>query len=254
MLGKLRANMKAWKRGRSLFQGLTLFLFYACAPQTGSFTSECVLNDDQKTTLKGYWSVKPIPLAVQAVDFSPSEIGAIEAAIATWNDFFQQSKGFQLYLAGDNLLDVVSTGGSRLTNRTICTQQAVNTRGFTRHIMIYKVSSNWPYGSSVIGLTSTCPSRTANSTYPMYFSALMEINYQHFFGTGLPVPDLQTIILHELGHMLGLDHSCSGSGCSEAPDDYKEAVMYPSVGFDGTQGHTKRTLMLNDQHRANCLY
>jgi hypothetical protein len=254
----VRGQMGGWFKGmrqwRSLIQGAGVFLFFACAPQTGSFTSECVLNDDQRSTLMGYWSVKPIPLAVQAVDFSPSEVGAIEAAISTWNDFFQQSKGFRLYLAGENVLDVVSTGGTRITKRTVCTQQVVNSRGFTKHIMIYKVSSNWSYGSSVIGLTSTCPLRTANSSYPTFFSALMEINYQNFFGTGLPVPDLQTIVLHELGHLLGLDHSCTGAGCSDAPDDYREAVMYPSIGFDGTQGHTKRTLMLNDQHRANCLY
>lgn len=251
---KWRSDWAKWFRGREVFRGMLLALAFACAPQTGSFTSECVLNEDQKATLKGFWNVRPIPLAVTAVDFSPSETAAIEGAITTWNSFFQQSKGFQLYLAGSNLLDIVSAGGTRQTVRTICSQQAVNTRGFTKHIMIYKVSSAWSYGSQVIGLTSTCPSKTANAAYPIYYSAMMEINYQHFFGTGLPQPDLQTIVLHELGHLLGLDHSCSGTGCSEAPSEYLDAVMYPSVGFDGVQGRSKRVLQVNDQHRANCLY
>ena len=251
-------DAQKWQSVRSCFReisrGLLCFAIFACAPQTGSFTSECVVNSDQTGTLKGHWAFHPIPLAVQAVDFSPAELAMLQSAIDSWNSFFKESKGFALFLSGSSSLDVVSSGGARPTSRTICGTQAVNTKGFTRQLMIYKVNSGWSYGSSVIGLTSNCPSRTANAAYPSFYGGMMEINFQNFFNAGQKVPDLQSIVLHELGHLLGVDHSCSGNACASAPESYYEAVMYPSAGFNGNEGIAKRVIQLNDQQRANCLY
>lgn len=241
-------------RFREISRGIVCALIFACAPQIEPIATECALNADQKTTLRGHWSVHPIPLAVQAVDFSASELVSVQAAINTWNTFFQESKGFSLFLSGTSSLDVLGAGGGHPTTRTICSQQMVNEHGFTQHLMIYKVTSGWSYGSAVIGLTSTCPVSTSSSLYPIYSAGMMEINFQNFFVAGQPVPDLQTIITHELGHLMGVDHSCSGSGCASAPEDYIQAVMYPSIGFDGIQGRAKRVLQPNDQKRANCLY
>jgi len=88
----------------------------------------------------------------------------------------------------------------------------------------------------------------------------MEINYANFFSAGKPMPDLQSIVTHELGHLLGLDHSCSGTAtsgmpaCNQANTDYVNALMYPALGFNGAQGQVSRTIRTNDQQRANCLY
>ena len=84
----------------------------------------------------------------------------------------------------------------------------------------------------------------------MFTSAVMELNYVNFFRSGMPVPDLQSLVTHELGHLLGLNHSCVGAGCNGAPSDYINAIMFPSYN----PGSIKRALNSNDQGRANCLY
>lgn len=226
----------------------------ACAPGAGDTVTECVVSSDQSSLFKGHWPARPIPLAVVATDFSASELSTLENAIKTWNNHFEAAKGFSLYMSGSSELGQVSSGGTRVTSSTACSQTVIGPSGFTGRIMIYKNSSSWSYGSAVIGITSLCPVTTSNSQYRMFTSAVMELNWVDYFRSGKPQPDLQSVVLHELGHLLGLDHSCNGSNCSGATDDYREAVMYPALGFDGMVGRQKRTLKSNDQGRANCLY
>ncbi len=240
--------------GKSMVVGALIAFLAACAPQKTPVATECVANADQKALFKGHWSTHPIPLAVVANDFSVSELTALEEAISTWNSFFKESKGFELYLSGSTPLSTVSGGTSRVTSASACAQTIIGASGFKGKLMIYKTRSGWSFGSQVMALTSLCPVTTANSTYRMFTSAVMEINFQNYFNAGQPIPDLQSIVTHELGHMLGLDHSCTGNGCAEAPDDYVSAMMYPSLGFDGVNGRVRRDLNKNDQQRANCLY
>jgi hypothetical protein len=243
---------QSFTRNSSFFALAGMLL--SCAAQTGGVSTQCVVNADQASLFMGHWSSHPIPLAVEANDFSSSELAALEASIQTWNDFFTASKGFQLYLTGSSL-NTVSNGGTRVTQSTVCSQTLVGPNGFTNSIMIYKTRSGWTYGSAIMALTSVCPIVVSGSTYKKYVSGVMEVNFQNYFNSGQPIPDLQSIVTHELGHMLGLGHSCDGASCtSTMPANYSAAMMYPSLGFNGTAGEVKRDLNDNDQERANCLY
>jgi hypothetical protein len=98
------------------------------------------------------------------------------------------------------------------------------------------------------------------------YSAMIEVNFEDFFVEGKKQPDLRSIMLHELGHLLGADHSCDNNGkagfvnCNTLGEDdlsvsIFEAVLYPVVPFfeDGT-GEQRRELNENDQGRSNCIY
>lgn len=94
------------------------------------------------------------------------------------------------------------------------------------------------------------------------FEADVYLNGERFeFGTGAGVMDAQSVILHELGHGLGLAHTCGEQGqypsCFGLPtqppdlrDTILEAVMAPTL----SSGKARRTPNMDDRAGLLALY
>ena len=140
-----------------------------------------------------------------------------------------------------------------------CPESALIGDQFIAPIVIYKSTGGLPPG--VIALTTFCTQDAVGNALPAKVAGKMELNYGEYFTTEL-LPDIQSILTHELLHLMGLRHSCEpgseASGipsCEGADFSYIEAMMYPTFDFpDGAHGEVKHNLMPNDQGRLNCIY
>jgi len=117
---------------------------------------------------------------------------------------------------------------------------------------------------------------TANKTTGQIYDADIEVNLHDFQWadvvadpTRASAMDLQNALTHEMGHFVGLDHTCYDSlspnttsppidstgmpvpDCRTAPPAVQETTMYPSAMAGDTQ---KRTLAPDDQNGLCSIY
>lgn len=218
--------------------------------------SDCVLADDQSATLSGRWPITPIKVGYQAGAFTPEELTQMSLALQSWNRFYNSSKQYPLF--DDGAPNHYTIGGGFPASP--CSFSVIQNNQYVAPVAIYK-ESTWPYTAAAIAVTTTCP--VAGPNLPSFFMGGIQLNFQYFFGGGLPLPDIQSIVLHELGHLAGLKHSCEqGSQTQGIPDcnsgslnsEYRGASLYPKFSWNGLQGEVRRSLNNNDQGRANCIY
>lgn len=229
--------------------------------KSSAIVTGCNLPTDQSATISGRWKVVPVPIAIYTDHFDADEVQALKEAADVWNNFYGQSLNLSvLNYGGGN--SVQSSSANKPSS--LCTTGLIQGSQFLGEVVIYK-QGRWPYSNhSAIALTSFCP--IPANPIPTIFMAVMELNYEDFFVEGKKQPDLKSIFIHELGHLLGLDHSCEVNSNREgmpncrnltsAQTAYYDAAMFPVVRFNASTGagEVRQTLNDNDMGRANCLY
>lgn len=118
------------------------------------------------------------------------------------------------------------------------------------------------YDKNTLAITSV----TANKGTGDIVDADIEVNAVYFTWGDLlakPTPgsqDLQTVLTHELGHLIGLDHTCNAAmgavdnngqtvpKCSSAPRSVQATIMYPST----VSASPIRRVLSSDELRAIC--
>jgi hypothetical protein len=220
---------------------------------------QCQISDDQKGTFMAPPKNSQMFVTVDnEIANDPTHgtnwMTSIGKAVQKWNDFGQtlRSADFFVTQTGD-VPDDVRTGQFGDCQAT----DAGDVNHF--YLVIEKDPAHWVasgFNNQIPGATIRCYTND-------------DLTQQVIFVRPDLVHDEQmtSIFLHEMGHSLGLDHSCKNGGGPEFPNcqdflsdqtnPYNLAVMYPSLISDFTFQNTypiKEDLQKNDTDRAKCFY
>jgi hypothetical protein len=196
----------------SLFLKLMLitFLFSACIEQVkDNGDSSQTTSAFSENVVPARWSTTQFPLSLKlGTNFGTNEITAIEGSANSWTDSVQNE--IQFFDTTSSSID----GKSNLTNYE------------DSELGVYKVL-NWPteLPPTALAVTQIFGQRYnigKSSEYVKIQHADILVNYENFTFTtddswGY---DLESVILHEMGHFLGLQHDKTSSN---------DSVMFPTI-------------------------
>jgi hypothetical protein len=178
--------------------------------------------------------------------FNAEEVSKIQSAIATWNAQGRATIGHDLFRA--QVLAV--SAASVPTAADDC-----NFPGADGAFSIVKMNNQVTW--TALGFSANNPGVTIRCSAGREFTQkqVVLLNTENMTAY---TQIFESVILHELGHSIGLDHSCDSTnagipgfaGCNKAGTDpsYKEAVMYPYV----SPTNLKTDLRRNDDERSIC--
>ncbi|HMF41254.1 MAG TPA: hypothetical protein VKQ32_11180 [Polyangia bacterium] len=187
-----------------------------------------------------------------------------DAAAATWSNVSDSCTYLQIMVASstDKTPHAANDGHNNIIFRSHdwCKQTATG-----------GCDANVSYDPAALALTSV----SASTSTGLIKDADLEVNATDFhwadlvmhpdlIGDGQSIHDLQNALTHEMGHVIGLDHTCylqpppliDNNGnptpdCANAPPDVLATTMFPSANPGDTD---KRTLAPDDQQAVCDIY
>jgi hypothetical protein len=224
-----------------------------------SSVNQCSVSPDQKGSFMAPPKNSQVTLVVDNLIANDPVHGAdymaaIQAAAKRWNDFGQQQKGADFFTVGTGDLP----DDLRTQKFSDC---SLNDVGDENHfyLMLETDMNHW----KTSGFSSNIPGGTVRC----YVNGALTKQVIMVNPSLIQPSQFMSVVIHEMGHSLGLDHSCTmgaGSdsyvGCSAITDvhhPYYLAVMYPMLVSDPTLSNgfaIKEDLQANDTDRASCFY
>ena len=222
--------------------------------QYDALIGSCKINDNQRGSFMAPDDSTPIQV-IEDSDFSSDELKSISSAVDEWNRYGNSVSRGNMFTA-----TVGSVPSDIKTATTLSCDQSDWGDPGSFHLVRLSDPAQW----KALGFSSSVPAATLRC----YSDGALTQQVIIFRPDLVDPTQITTVILHELGHSLGLEHSCaSGSqtstswaSCSglASTDPYFEAVMYPTIQLgdagSGSPPQTKNQLSQNDEDRANCYY
>jgi hypothetical protein len=243
------------------------------AGRTVNFTS-CALPKDQGVgSLHGKWTALPVPIVFDR-DFYVADNGeimpALRGALQSWNRW-AELRGMQAFSIKND--GSGASAGREIPDLTDCAQASYSS-SVTDMVGIWKINSFGTHRNQRPSC-GTLPNGDPGRILPYavqgqtdwiiqsgrIIGASILLNFEDYNTIGKQRVDVESLLLHELGHVLGLLHSCNGSSgdstdsttsppCANANPLYTSAVMFPFLQLR----QERRSLKQNDYNRINCLY
>jgi len=224
----------------------------ACGSPLGSvkagLSASCSAPADQKGSFMARVARFPLKVRVDS-RFTLAQRQTIAQVVSTWN-----SVGHSILNGPLFVIEASTVSASTLSDDP---RSCGSDFGGEESFAILRETSNTHWSS--IGLAKTVPAATFRCD-----TGVVSQQVIYTFPELVSDSQFSSIVLHELGHAIGLDHSCldkegrsdyrSCFGLEES-HAYRQAVMYPWLRTSAAKGagEVKEALRDNDKLRAGCV-